>query len=76
MITRGPKLVTCHEDDVFVSQLDKLMSDDSATPVAKGATVDAAIPMHLKGGGVRQSNGESVVELYSRSLPGLRAVIV
>ena len=59
MITRGPKLVACHEDDVFVSQLDKLMSDDSTT-VAKGVTVDAAIPLHLKGGGVRQSSGESV----------------
>lgn len=65
MITGGPKLVTCHEDDDFMATLDKLMADDGLPGGAKGGTVDAAIPLHLKGGGATIKTGKSILLCFS-----------
>ncbi len=60
-MTEGPKLIACHEDDDFMATLDKLMADDTLPGSVKGGAVDAAIPLHLKGGGANIKTGASIL---------------
>lgn len=65
VLTAGPQLITCHEDDEFVSALDKLMSED-VTTIRRNESfkgLDAAIPLHLKGAGVKTASGRYSISL-------------
>ena len=52
VITGGPKLVPCPEDDDFMTSFDKMMAESITTrsnEALKVPPVDIAVPMHLKG---------------------------
>lgn len=48
----APALVKCQEDDDFVTNFEKMMSDDMLTRKTENLRVpnmDVAVPMHLRG---------------------------
>ncbi|XP_064632125.1 regulator of nonsense transcripts 2-like [Lineus longissimus] len=52
VLTGGPKVVKCQEDDDFMAAFDKIMVESvqsRAVEAAKASQVDIALPMHLKG---------------------------
>ena len=52
VLTGGPKVLKCSEDDDFMSAFDKLMTDTiqaRSQESVKVPTLDIAVPMHLRG---------------------------
>ena len=52
MLKSAPALVKCREDDEFIANFEKMMSEDIQTRKTdniKVPNMDVAVPMHLKG---------------------------
>ena len=67
VITEGPKLIACHEDDDFVSTLDKLMSEDSTTVGVQERGSGCCHPSAPEGG---RSQDNLMVRMDAREYTG------
>lgn len=52
VLTGGPKVIPCTEDDDFMAAFDKMLTDNitaRSNEAVKVPQVDIAVPMHIKG---------------------------
>ena len=66
MLKVAPGCLPSKEDDDFIAALDKLMNEElqsRRSDSAKVPVIDTAVPMHLKGPGVKKPTGNPIAHL-------------